>query len=67
MKARIIHSGETEAVAWETCIPQWLSFQAIQFEYPRVKGEKEYVFEVQDNKGSVVFTKKISSAELTKK
>lgn len=66
-KVRIIHKGEPDVVAWEIIVPEWLSSQAIQFEYPRVKGEKEYIFEVQNKKGNVVFTKKISAADLTKK
>jgi hypothetical protein len=68
-KVRIIHTGEAsqDAIGWEVSVPEWLSSQAIQFDYPRAKDEKEYVFEVQDQKREIVFTKKISSADLTKK
>jgi coenzyme F420 hydrogenase subunit beta len=69
LKVRIIHKGETseDVVAWEILIPEWLSSEALQFEYPRVEGEKEYIFEVQNKKGDIVSTKKISAADLTKK
>jgi coenzyme F420 hydrogenase subunit beta len=69
MRVRIIHNGESpqDGLAWEILVPEWLSSQAIQFEYARVKDEKEYIFDVRNPKGEVVFTKKISVADLTKK
>jgi hypothetical protein len=69
LKVRIIHKGEPSqnVVAWEILLPVWLSSQVVQFEYPRAEGEKEYVFEVQNNKGDLVFTKKITATDLTKK
>jgi hypothetical protein len=69
LKVRIIHKGETseDVVAWEILIPEWLSSEALQFEYPRVEGEKEYIFDVQNKKGDTVFTKKITAVDLTKK
>nr|MDO8100438.1 Coenzyme F420 hydrogenase/dehydrogenase, beta subunit C-terminal domain [Candidatus Njordarchaeota archaeon] len=69
LKVRIIHFGGTpeSIVTWEIPINEWLSSGTLRFEYPRVKEEKEYVFEVQNKQGDTIFMKKISTADLTKK
>jgi len=69
LKVRIIHFGGTpeSIVAWEIPINEWLSSGTLRFEYPRVKEEKEYVFEVQNKQGDTIFMKKISTADLAKK
>jgi coenzyme F420-reducing hydrogenase beta subunit len=69
LKVRIIHRGEKleSGKVWEVLVTQWLPFGTLRLEYPRVEGEKEYIFEVQDRKGGIIFSKAVPASDLVKK
>jgi hypothetical protein len=48
-------------------ISEWSPSQQIALDYQRVKDEKEYVIEVENEKGNKIFSKKITTSDLTKK
>jgi coenzyme F420 hydrogenase subunit beta len=69
LKIRIAHIGEAPsgAIGWEIPISEWSPSQQIAFDYQRVKGEKEYVIEVENKEGDKIFSRKITAADLAKK
>ena len=69
LKITVAHVGEASsgAVGWQIPISEWSPSQQIAFDYERVKDEKQYVVEVENDKGDRIFSKKITTADLTKK
>jgi coenzyme F420-reducing hydrogenase beta subunit len=69
LKVRIVHEGgvSEDVVGWELPICEWLPSQTLGFEYPRMKGEKEYIIEVENKEGEKVFTKRLTATDLAKK
>jgi coenzyme F420-reducing hydrogenase beta subunit len=69
LKVRIAHRGEASSnvVGWEVLVSEWSPSQQTTFDYQRVKDEKEYIIEVENKNGEKIFTKKITTGDLTKK
>ena len=55
VKVRIAHLEDLfETNAWETDIETWYPFEELEFAYPRVKDDKEYLLTISDRQGTIV-------------
>ncbi len=64
VKVRIAHLEDLfETNAWETDIETWYPFEELEFAYPRVKDDKEYLLTISDRRGTIL-SKKFSVEEI---
>ncbi|MFB0562610.1 MAG: Coenzyme F420 hydrogenase/dehydrogenase, beta subunit C-terminal domain [Candidatus Lokiarchaeia archaeon] len=55
VKVRIAHLEDLfETNAWETDIETWYPFEELEFAYPRVQDDKEYLLTISDRLGTIV-------------
>jgi coenzyme F420 hydrogenase subunit beta len=55
-----------EAHTWETAVREWFPAESLDFEFPRLGDDSEYIVSLSDAKGKIL-TKKISVSELMNK
>ena len=55
-----------EAHTWETAVREWFPAESLDFEFPRLGDDSEYIVSLSDAKGKIL-TKKIAVSELMNK
>ncbi len=64
IKVRIAHLEDLfESNAWETEIETWYPFDELEFCYPRVKDDREYLLTISDRQGTIL-SQKLSVKEI---
>ena len=55
-----------EAHTWETAVREWFPAESLDFEFPKLGDDSEYIVSLSDAKGKIL-TKKITVSELLNK